>query len=429
MKTLPLLFALLAPLAQAQQNKANYDESKVGEVTLPDVLATGSARVSTIEQWTQVRRPQVLKLFQDHVYGTVPAKPDDLHFEVKSTRTDALGGAATRKLIHISLKQHPQWKGMDVMLVVPNQRKGKTPVFVGLSFNGNHAVSTETDIPISTRWMRPNSKNPKAVIDNRATEEARGVEASRWPLDMIVKHGFAVATAYYGDIEPDHAEGWKEGVRAALSEKGADATWKGGEWGAISAWSWGLSRILDYLETDPDVNASQAAVIGHSRLGKTSLWAGASDPRFGIVISNDSGEGGAALMRRNIGETTEIITRAFPHWFTPRYRDYASDVNACPVDQHMLIALMAPRPVYVASAAEDNWADQKGEFLSCLNAEPVYTLFGKKGLGVKEPPAIDQPVGDAIGYHNRTGIHDVTDYDWQQYLKFASRHFGTTKAP
>ena len=429
MKTFPILLCLLASLAQGQQNKANYDESKVGEVILPDVLSTGSERVSTIEQWTQVRRPQVLKLFQDHVYGAVPAKPDDLHFKVTSTRTDALGGAATRKLIHISLKQHPQWKGMDVMVVVPNQRKNKAPVFVGLSFNGNHAVSAESDIPLSTRWMRANSKNPKAVIDNRATEEARGVEASRWPLDMIVKQGFAVATAYYGDIEPDHAEGWKEGVRAALSEKGAETTWKGGEWGAISAWSWGLSRILDYLETDPDINASQAAVIGHSRLGKTSLWAGASDPRFGIVISNDSGEGGAALMRRNIGETTEIITRAFPHWFTPRYRDYAADVNACPVDQHMLIALMAPRPVYVASAAEDNWADQKGEFLSCLNAEPVYSLFGKKGLGVKEPPAIDQPVGDTIGYHNRTGIHDVTDYDWQQYLKFAGRHFGTAQVP
>jgi hypothetical protein len=429
----PRWFAMKIPLALtflitsvclAQKTPVNYDEAKVGEVVLPEVLAS----ISTAEQWLDVRRPEVLQLFQDHVYGRIQPKPADLKFEVTAVKPDALGGAATRKLVHVSLTKHPAWKGMDVMLLVPNQRKGKAPVFVGLSFNGNHAVSTESDIPISTRWMRPNAKNEKAVVDNRATEAARGVEASRWPLEMIVGRGFAVATAYYGDIEPDHADGWKDGVRAALSAEGAETVWKDGDWGAIGAWSWGLSRILDYLETDADIDASKAAVIGHSRLGKTSLWAGASDPRFGVVISNNSGEGGASLMRRNIGETTEVITRAFPHWFTSKYKSYAHDVNACPVDQHMLIALMAPRPVYIASAAKDDWADQKGEFLSGKHAESVYALFGKKGLGVAEPPPIDSPVGDAIAYHNRTGVHDVTDYDWLQYLKFASRHFGVSSA-
>ena len=424
MKLTIALLALTASAALAQQTAANYDEAKVGEITLPDALLAGSARVSTAEQWTQSRRPEVLKLFQDHVYGRIQSKPGELKFEVTATKADALGGKATRKFIHVSLTNHPQWKGMDVMLYVPNEAKGKAPVFAGLSFNGNHAVSTEKDVPINDRWMRPNAKNDKAVKDNKATEESRGVEASRWPLEMIIGRGFAVATAYYGDIEPDHADGWKDGVRAALSPDGASTVWKDGDWGAIGAWSWGLSRILDYLETDKDVDAKKAAVIGHSRLGKTSLWAGASDPRFGIVISNDSGEGGAALMRRNIGETTAIITKAFPHWFTSKYRSYADNANACPVDQHMLIALMAPRPVYIASASEDNWADQKGEFLSGKNAEPVYALFGKKGLGVENQPAIDQPVGDFIAYHNRTGKHDVTDYDWLQYLKFASRHFG-----
>jgi hypothetical protein len=424
MKLSVLLFTVIVSLASAQQNAANYDESKVGEIVLPDVLQAGTASVSTAEKWMQVRRPEVLQLFQDHVYGRIQPRPDDLKFEVTATKADALGGKATRKLIHVSLSNHPQWKGMDVMLYVPNEGKGKAPVFAGLSFNGNHAVSTEKDVPINDRWMRPNSKNDKAVKDNKATEESRGVEASRWPLEMIIGRGFAVATAYYGDIEPDQADGWKDGVRAALSPDGANTVWKDGEWGAIGAWSWGLSRILDYLETDKDVDATKAAVIGHSRLGKTSLWAGASDSRFGIVISNNSGEGGAALMRRNIGETTAIITKAFPHWFTSKYRSYADDTNACPVDQHMLIALMAPRPVYIASAVEDTWADPKGEFLSGKHAEPVYALFGKKGLGVETQPAVDQPVGNFIAYHMRTGKHDVTDYDWLQYLKFAARHFG-----
>lgn len=424
MKLSILLLALIASVSFAQQNAANYDEAKVGDVVLPEVLkSTGGGAVTTAREWAEQRRPEVLNLFQDHVYGRIQPKPDDLKFEVTATKADALGGKATRKFIHISLSNHPHWKGMDVMLYVPNEAKGKAPVFAGLSFNGNHAVSIEKDVPINDRWMRPNAKNDKAVKDNRATEESRGVESSRWPLEMIIGRGFAVATAYYGDIEPDHADGWKEGVRAALSPEGASTVWKDGEWGAIGAWSWGLSRILDYLETDKDVDATKAAVIGHSRLGKTSLWAGASDPRFAIVISNDSGEGGAALMRRNIGETTAIITKAFPHWFTPKYRSYAGNANASPVDQHMLIALMAPRPVYIASASEDNWADQKGEFLSGSHAAPVYALFGKKGLGVSEPPAIDQPVGDFIAYHNRTGKHDVTDYDWLQYLKFAARHW------
>jgi hypothetical protein len=241
---------------------------------------------------------------------------------------------------------------------------------------------------------------------------------------MIIGQGFAVATAYYGDIEPDHADGWKEGLRAALSKDGDKTEWKDGEWGAIGAWAWGLSRILDYLETDKDVDAKHVAVIGHSRLGKTSLWAGAQDQRFAFVISNNSGEGGAALMRRNFGETTAVITKAFPHWFTKTYTSYAGNEAACPVDQHMLIALAAPRPIYIASAVADEWADPKGEFLSGLNAEPVYALFGKKGYGgIKEHPAIDTPVGDTIGYHIRTGKHDVTDYDWTQYLKFAKRHF------
>jgi hypothetical protein len=209
-----------------------------------------------------------------------------------------------------------------------------------------------------------------------------------------------------------------------LSKDGASREWQDGDWGAIAAWAWGLSRVVDYLETDSAVDAGKLAVIGHSRLGKTSLWAGAQDKRFGMVVSNNSGEGGAAIMRRNFGETTAVITKAFPHWFTKTYSNYANNEAACPVDSHMLIALAAPRAIYIASAEEDRWADPKGEFLSGLHAQPVFDLFGKKGYGVLEQPPVNTPVGDVVGYHIRTGIHDVTRYDWEQYIAFASRYFG-----
>lgn len=408
-------------LAEAQQSLANYDEAKVGTFELPDPLrmADGTA-VTTSDLWVGKRRPELLALFRDHVYGHPPSAWGTVQFTPIETKTGALGGLATRKRVQITLKEQPEWAGIELMLYVPNGKTSASPCFVGLSFGGNHAVSKETDVPLSTRWMRPSKE--KGIVDNRATEASRGTESSRWPLEAILKRGYAVATAYYGDIEPDHAEGWKDGLRAALSPDGKDTVWGGSDWGAIGAWAWGLSRMLDYLGTDADVDEAHCAVIGHSRLGKTSLWAGAQDERFAFVISNNSGEGGAALMRRNFGETTEVITRAFPHWFAPKYRSYKDDASACPVDQHMLIALAAPRPTYVASAVEDRWADPKGEFLSAKNAGPVYALFGRDGVGVDEQPGIDQPVGGTIGYHVRTGEHSVKPFDWEQYMNFADRH-------
>lgn len=416
MRALLILAVATAALAQTPRPGVNYDEAKVGNDPLPDL------KLTTAEDWTSKRRPELLKLFEDHVFGKTPADVGTPKFEVTATKPDALGGLATRKFIHISLPDRPAWQGMDVMLYIPNGVKSPAPCFCGLSFGGNHAVSQEADIPINQRWMRESKE--KNIIDHKATEATRGTESSRWALEMILKAGFAVATAYYGDIEPDQADGWKDSLRAAVSKDGANTVWKDGDWGAISAWSWGLSRIADYLQTDSQIDGKHLAVIGHSRLGKTSLWAGAQDERFGVVISNNSGEGGAALMRRDFGETTAIITKAFPHWFTPKYASYAGNAAACPIDMHMFIALAAPRPIYIASAAEDHWADQKGEFLSGKFASPVYALFGKKGIVVDEQPAIDHPVGDFIGYHIRTGKHDVTDYDWEQYIAFAKRHWG-----
>jgi hypothetical protein len=245
---------------------------------------------------------------------------------------------------------------------------------------------------------------------------------------MILARGYALATVYYGDLEPDFPQGWQTGIRAALSPNGATTQFQPDDWGAIGAWAWGLSRALDYLEQDPAMDAKRVAVMGHSRLGKTALWAGAQDERFAIVISNNSGEGGASLVRRRFGENIAHSVRMEPYWYCERYREYANREAALPVDAHLLIALIAPRPVYVASATKDLWADPRGEFLAAKHAEPVYQLFGRAGLGIQDFPAPDQPAGDHIGYHLRTGEHDVTAYDWQQYLNFADRHFQASQA-
>ena len=240
--------------------------------------------------------------------------------------------------------------------------------------------------------------------------------ADLWSLD----HGFGLATVYYGDLEPDHPDGWKSGIRTSLRDS---LHIEPQEWSAIGAWAWGLSRLMDYLELDPAVNASQVALMGHSRLGKTALWAAAADQRFAIVISNESGEGGAALSRRDFGETILIINSYFPHWFVAKYKTFNGKANLLPVDQHMLLALIAPRPLYVASAMGDQWSDPKGEFLSSWQAGKVYALFGEKGLGVDSMPGINHPVGDFIRYHIRDGKHDVTPYDWNQYIQFSKSHF------
>ena len=414
-----LLYAVCLPFMDAATFVANYDEEKVGHFYLPDPLTmVDGAKVKTADDWKTKRRPEILELYRKHMFGRSPGRPDDLKFEVKSTKADALDGLATRKEILIRAASKPDWQGINVLIYVPNKGPKPAPAFAGLSFGGNHAVSTEPDVAISKHW----------TSNNRATEATRGKEASRWPLKMILERGYAVATADYGDIEPDHKEGWKESVRSIFGDytKVPDQSPEG--WGAIAAWAWGLSRIMDLLETLPEIDARKVAVIGHSRLGKTSLWAGAEDERFAIVISNDSGEGGAAISRRQFGETVERINTSFPHWFNGNYKKYNQDVYSLPVDSHMLISLAAPRPVYVASAVEDQWADPKGEFLGALYASPVYKLFGKEGVNTMNQPPVNTPKGEFVGYHIRTGKHDVTDYDWEQYLTFADRHFRSGNA-
>jgi hypothetical protein len=398
----------------------NEDESKVPPYTLPDPLVfNDGSKVASAADWPR-RRAEILEQFRAHVYGRTPGGLPKATFRVEATDPTALEGSATRKRIRVFLLGREDGPRLDVLLYLPNGVAGPVPAFLGLNFDGNHAVSTDPGVPLTRSWVHNDAK--LGITNHVTNERARGDEAGRWPVKKILGRGYALATAHYCDIEADHPEGWKSGLRGAAAAAGPGHAFAPDDWAAIGAWAFGLSRALDYLESDPAVDARRVAVMGHSRLGKTALWAGAQDERFAVVISNNSGEGGAALARRWFGETVWRINTSFPHWFCGRFKDYNQNVPALPVDQHQLIALMAPRPVYVASAEADRWADPRGEFLSALGAGPVYQLLGREGLGVSEWPAANHPVGGFIGYHVRTGKHDVTDYDWDQYLAFADRH-------
>ena len=388
---------------QDYRKEVIQDETKVPAYVLPDLLVDNNGQaVATKKQWKKKRRQEVMTLFKEYVYGYLPDAKVEASYKVLEQSDKALDGKATRKQIEITWTGNGTSRKALLLMYLPNVKK-KSPVFVNFNFLGNATLSAD-----------PN------VIPSQYSRQGIAYQKRRWPLHKIIDAGYGVATLHYYDIYFDEKGNVERSILPLLGIS-SEADMKPNSGRAIAAWAWGYSRVLDYLLTDKQVDGKRVVCMGHSRLGKTALWAGAQDDRFAIVISNNSGCGGAALSRRAYGETVNIINHTFPWWFCDNFKQYNKNEAKIPVDQHELLALAAPRPLYVASAVEDQWADPKGEFLSASLVEGVYHLFGYKGLKTDKMPSINQPIGDRVAYHIRSGVHDVTDYDWENYIRFANR--------
>lgn len=397
---------------QVEADEFNYDEAKVPAYKLPDPLVMQDGTpVKDAEAWNTKRRPELLELFREHVYGRLPGRPEGMHFEVAEEDSQALDGKATRKKVVIHFSDKPDGPKLTAVSYIPNKRSGPVPMFVGMRL-----FDRDPPYPVAGRHVTTHDDASDKNVVPPGFEKLPGDKI----IEIILDQGYGITSLDPADFAPDDKETWDESLIEWLEP---DKNKRAPDMGkAIAAWAWALSRTLDYFETDKDVDAKSVIVVGHSRMGKTALWAGAQDERFAIVISNNSGCGGAALSRRIFGETVARINSVFPFWFCDNFRRYNGRESDLPVDQHELIALVAPRPVYVASAEDDGWADPHGEFLSAVGAEPVYQLLGLKGLGATKLPPVNLPIGDHIGYHLRTGKHALADYDWLRYLDFADQH-------
>lgn len=416
-------FATMVSMPEGTAQEVNYDERRVPEYTLPDPLVgNDGTRIVSAAEWRNKRRGEVLELFTREMFGRQPPTPLVLVNDSAEIGS-AFAGAARRKLVTLEFARSTEAGApriaLHLLIYLPQaSTKGqRVPVFVALNFQGNQAISDDPDVPITTSWV-PNDER-QGISDHQANESNRGKDQARWPLSDILARGYGLVTLHYGDIDPDDDDGFRNGVHAMYPEDARTDE----SWGSIAAWSWGLSRIMDYCERDTDMDADRVAVMGHSRLGKTALWAGACDERIALVISNNSGCGGAALSRRQFGETVERINTAFPHWFCGNFKKYNEKEADLPFDQHMLVALVAPRPVLICSAEEDAWADPRGEFLAARGADDVYRLLGTDGIATQEMPAVNVPILSRIGYHIRPGKHDVTRQDWKIYMDFADKHW------
>ncbi|QLE02393.1 acetylxylan esterase [Galbibacter sp. BG1] len=410
-KTPTLILSFFASFAIYCQSENTY--------SIPELLTSNSKEQITItKDWERKRRKEIIELFKTNVYGSFPKQEITVKSNLISEDKNALCGKATRKIITINFISKKDTVRADLLIYLPNQTKIPRPVFLGLNFFGNHTIHPDKNIPLPKGFVKNNAEF--FIFDNTATNKSRGVRANRWPVEHILERGYGLATLHYGDLAPDNPEKYQEGIYSLFKNESIDQT------GAIAAWTFGLQTAMDYLVTDSDIDSEKITVFGHSRLGKAALWAGALDERFSIVISNDSGCGGAALFRRKKGEDIAEINKLFPHWFAPNFHQFNKKENELPVDQHMFLASIAPRGVYVGSAERDLNADPYGEYLSLYYASPVYELYGYDTPQTENLPTINKPlISGKQGYHIRAGGHDMSRFDWESYLNFADYYFNT----
>lgn len=375
----------------------NYYEEKVAPYTIPELLMTNDGRpVRDADMWFKVRRPELLRAYENEVFGRVPANAPKVRFEIAEKDVPALDGKAVRKRVVAHFGDAPDGPAANLMLYLPATASGPVPVVLHISFGGDPVLP----LPEGTPPRRFNDMGPAA--------------------DAIAR-GYAYAIVRYSEIQPDNAEGRTKGVIGLTLAPGATAP-APNEWGTIASWAWGLSRFMDYLETDSAVNAKRVAIVGHSRLGKTVLWAGASDPRIALVYSSQSGEMGAALSRRDFGETVDDMVERYGYQFAGNLAKYSGHWNEMPHEGHFLISLSAPRPVFVSAGSGDLWSDPRGQFLAMVAAGPLWKLLGQSDLGTTEMPALDQPVATGtLAYLEHDGGHVVSPLDWKTFLDFADR--------
>lgn len=380
---------------------------------LPDplVMADGSP-VATPEQWRAQRRPELLRLFEQNVYGkTLVGRPEALRFIVREEKKDARNGKATRLRIGILFEGREDGRQMELLVYLPNAAKGPVPLLLGLNFDGNYATTDEADIPLPRSLAA--ATQPAAI---KAAESRRGRNRAMWPYDAILDRGYGLATAGYNDIEIDAPGHWAEGPRGLAPQP------KEGDWGALGSWAWALSRAMDYLQTEPRIDPKRIGLFGFSRLGKATVWAGAQDERFAVVISQASGKGGISLYKHLAGEpVSNLAGKNLAHWFTPDFRRFANHEEQLPVDAHLLAALIAPRPLLILSGIKDSYCDPEGEFLTAVEATPVYRFLGSEGLAPSNWTPHPMFINSRIGYHLREGGHNVTPDDWQATLDWTDR--------
>jgi len=392
----------------------NYDEALVGSYTLPDPLVLANSKpVRDAKTWLQKRRPEIVSLFEENQFGRSPGRPKDMSFEVFDKGTPALDGKALRRQVTVYFSSDKNGPKMDLLIYLPAAARKPVPLLLNLSFAANSSAVDDPGIKLGEVWNREKKRVPAP----------KAAPIGRLNVAPLLDHGIGVATVYYGDIDPDFEGGIPYGVRALYLKPGQKEP-APNEWGAISAWAWGLSRALDYLETDQGVDAKRVGIFGISRLGKTVLWAGAHDPRFALVIASCSGEGGAALSRRNYGETIKhlVAPTRYPYQFATNYQKYADNVDQFPVDSHLLIASIAPRPLLLQTGDTDFWSDPKGEFLAAVAAGSVYRLLGRQGLETDQMPAAGRPIMNTLGYFMHAGGHGTIPSDWDQFVKFIQLH-------
>src|SRR6201988_657556 len=392
----------------------NYDEALVGSYTLPDpLLLANGKQVRDPKTWTQKRRPEIVRLFEENQFGRSPGHPAKMSFDVFDKGTPALDGKAVRRQVTVYFSSDNNGPKMDLLVYLPAAARKPVPLLLNLSFTANSSTVDDPGIKPGEVWNRDKKKVPAP----------KPATFGRLNVAPLLAQGIGVATVYYGDIDPDFEGGIAYGVRALYLKPGQKEP-APNEWGAISAWAWGLSRALDYLETDKGVDAKRVAIFGVSRLGKTVLWAGAHDPRFALVIASCSGEGGAAISRRKYGELVKhlVAPTRYPYQFAANYQKWGDHVDQLPVDSHMLISLIAPRPLLLQTGDTDFWSDPKGEFLAAVAAGPVYRLLSQQALDTDQMPAAGQSIIHTLGYYMHSGGHGTIPSDWDQFIKFLNQH-------